>query len=126
MSIAWSTPRRGIPFDTTSSKVQSEISKNASTGGSFLNDYYSRGTLGKTLQEMNDFSESNEFRVDYVLGIPITYQIPAVYIETHDLETNVRCLNKVKLSDMTLDYKIAMSSLIKRLEALESKTVQEV
>lgn len=54
------------------------------------------------------------------------YQIPAVYIETHDPETNVRCLNKVKPSDMTLDYKIAMSSLIKRLEALESKTVQEV
>ncbi|CAK7041856.1 MAG: hypothetical protein EUB_02799 [Eubacterium sp.] len=57
---------------------------------------------------------------------PITYQIPAVYIETHDPETNVRCMNKVKPSDMTLDYKIAMSSLIKRLEALESKTVQEV
>lgn len=54
------------------------------------------------------------------------YQIPAVYIETHDLETNVRCLNKVKPSDMTLDYKLAMSSLIKRLEALEEKTVQEV
>lgn len=54
------------------------------------------------------------------------YQIPAVYIETYDQETNVRCLNKVKPSDMTLDYKIAMSSLIKRLEALESKTVQEV
>lgn len=55
-----------------------------------------------------------------------SYQIPAVYIETYDQETNVRCLNKVKPSDMTLDYKIAMSSLIKRLEALESKTVQEV
>lgn len=54
------------------------------------------------------------------------YQIPAVYIETHDPETHVRCLSKVKPSDMTLDYKIAMSSLIKRLEALESKTVQEV
>lgn len=54
------------------------------------------------------------------------YQIPAVYIETHDPETSVRCLNKVKPSDMTLDYKIAMSSLIKRLEALEEKTVQEV
>ncbi|MCB6569462.1 hypothetical protein LI142_08110 [Eubacterium limosum] len=54
------------------------------------------------------------------------YKIPAVYIETYDQETNVRCLNKVKPSDMTLDYKISMSSLIKRLEALESKTVQEV
>ena len=62
----------------------------------------------------------------FVLDTPVTYQIPAVYIETHDPETNVRCLNKVKPSDMTLDYKIAMSSLIKRLEALESKTVQEV
>ncbi len=62
----------------------------------------------------------------FVLDTPVNYQIPAVYIETHDLETNVRCLNKVKPSDMTLDYKIAMSSLIKRLEALEEKTVQEV
>lgn len=62
----------------------------------------------------------------FVLDTPVNYQIPAVYIETHDPETNVRCLNKVKPSDMTLDYKIAMSSLIKRLEALESKTVQEV
>lgn len=62
----------------------------------------------------------------FVLDTPVTYQIPAVYIETHDPETNVRCLNKVKPSDMTLDYKIAMSSLIKRLEALEEKTVQEV
>lgn len=62
----------------------------------------------------------------YQLKEPITYQIPAVYIETYDQETNVRCLNKVKPSDMTLDYKIAMSSLIKRLEALEAKTIQEV
>ena len=62
----------------------------------------------------------------FVLDTPVTYQIPAVYIETHDPETNVRCLNKVKPSDMTLDYKLAMSSLIKRLEALEEKTVQEV
>lgn len=69
---------------------------------------------------------TNNPLVCYVLNTPITYQIPAVYIETHDPETNVRCLNKVKPSDMTLDYKIAMSSLIKRLEALESKTVQEV
>lgn len=62
----------------------------------------------------------------YQLKEPITYQIPAVYIETYDQETNVRCLNKIKPSDMTLDYKIAMSNLIKRLEALEAKTVQEV
>lgn len=67
-----------------------------------------------------------EIKTWYRLIDPITYQIPAVYIETHDPETNVRCLNKVKPSDMTLDYKLAMSSLIKRLEALESKTVQEV
>ena len=57
---------------------------------------------------------------------PITYKIPAVYIETYDQETNVRCLNKVKPSDMTLDYKLAINSLIKRLEALETTTVQEV
>lgn len=62
----------------------------------------------------------------YKLKNPNVYQIPAVYIETYEPETNVRCLNKVKPSDMTLDYKIAMSSLIKRLEALEEKTVQEV
>ena len=62
----------------------------------------------------------------YQLIDPIIYQIPAIYIETYEPETNVRCLNKVKPSDMTLDYKIAMSSLIKRLEALEEKTVQEV
>lgn len=69
---------------------------------------------------------TNNPLVYYVLEKPITYQIPAVYIETYDQETNVWCLNKVKPSDMTLDYKIAMSSLIKRLEALEAKTVQEV
>lgn len=57
---------------------------------------------------------------------PIAYQIPAVYIETYVQETNVRCLNKVKPSDMTLDYKLAISSLIKRLEALETTAVQEV
>lgn len=61
--------------------------------------------------------------VYYVLEKPITYKIPAVYIETYDQETNVRCLNKVKPSDMTLDYKLAISSLIKRLEALESAAV---
>lgn len=67
-----------------------------------------------------------EIKTWYRLIDPIIYQIPTVYIETYEPETNVRCLNKVKPSDMTLDYKIAMSSLIKRLEALESKTVQEV
>lgn len=69
---------------------------------------------------------TNNPMVYYALKNPIEYQIPMVYIETYDQETNVRCLNKVKPSDMTLDYKIAMSSLIKRLEALEEKTVQEV
>lgn len=67
-----------------------------------------------------------EIKTWYRLIDPIIYQIPTVYIETYEPETNVRCLNKVKPSDMTLDYKIAMSSLIKRLEALEAKTVQEV
>lgn len=51
------------------------------------------------------------------------YQIPVVYVETYEQETNVRCLNKVKPSSMGLDYKIAISSLIKRLEALESAAV---
>lgn len=69
---------------------------------------------------------TNNPLVYYALNKPIEYQIPAIYIETYDQETNIRCLNKVKPSDMTLDYKIALSSLIKRLEALEEKTVQEV
>lgn len=53
----------------------------------------------------------------------ITYQIPAVYIETYEPTTNVRCMNEVKPSTMGLDYKLAISSLIKRLEALESAAV---
>lgn len=66
---------------------------------------------------------TNNPMVYYALKNPIEYQIPAVYIETYDQETNVRCLNKVKPSSMGLDYKIAISSLIKRLEALESAAV---
>lgn len=66
---------------------------------------------------------TNNPMVYYVLKNPIEYQIPMVYIETYDQETNVRCLNKVKPSSMGLDYKIAISSLIKRLEALESAAV---
>nr|DAP45386.1 MAG TPA: tail protein [Caudoviricetes sp.] len=79
-------------------------------------------------QAIRDYITTNDYTVYYLLNQDdfFNYQIPAVYIETYDQETNVRCLNKVKPSDMTLDYKIAMSSLIKRLEALESKTVQEV
>ena len=66
---------------------------------------------------------TNNPMVYYALKNPIEYQIPMVYIETYDQETNVRCLNKVKPSSMGLDYKIAISSLIKRLEALESAAV---
>ena len=69
---------------------------------------------------------TNNPMVYYALKNPIEYQIPMVYIETYDQETNVRCLNKVKPSSMGLDYKIAISSLIKRLEALETTAVQEV
>lgn len=123
MNYAWSTPRRSIPADITSGKLLSEISQSLAVGGSYLNDSYVRLTLGKTLQEMNDFSTNNSFIVYYVRKTPIEYQIPAVYIETYDQETNVRCLNKVKPSSMGLDYKIAISSLIKRLEALESAAV---
>lgn len=77
---------------------------------------------------IRDYIKASDYVVYYLLPDVnfSNYQIPAVYIETYDQETNVRCLNKVKPSDMTLDYKIAMSSLIKRLEALEEKTVQEV
>lgn len=123
MGYAWSTPRRSIPADTTSGKLLSEISQSLAVGESYLNDSYVRLTLGKTLQEMNDFSTNNSFIVYYVRKTPIEYQIPAIYIETYDQETNVRCLNKVKPSSMGLDYKIAISSLIKRLEALESAAV---
>lgn len=66
---------------------------------------------------------TNNPMVYYALKNPIEYQIPMVYIETYDQETNVRCLNKVKPSSMGLDYKIAINSLIKRLEALESAAV---
>lgn len=66
---------------------------------------------------------TNNPMVYYALKNPIEYQIPMVYIETYEQETNVRCLNKVKPSSMGLDYKIAISSLIKRLEALESAAV---
>lgn len=123
---AWSTPKLEVPYDIQPVRMLSEISKIVATGASYLNDYYSRGTLGKTLQEMNHFSENNEFTVYYVLKIQIEYQIQAIYIETYDPETNVKCLNKVKPYEMTLDYKVAMSSLIKRLEALETTAVQEV
>lgn len=97
--------------------------------------YFPYGYLGLSKESTDEENKQKiidalgtdyKIKVWYYLIEPITYQIPAVYIETHDPETNVRCLNKVKPSDMTLDYKIAMSSLIKRLEALESKTVQEV
>ncbi len=54
------------------------------------------------------------------------YKIPAVYIETYEPTTNIRCMNEVKPSTMGLDYKLAISSLIKRLEALETTAVQEV
>lgn len=99
------------------------ITKRTSDGKSMV--YCSlNGT--ETIDEFKALLQKESMIVYCVLEKPITYQIPAVYIETYDQETNVRCLNKVKPSDMTLDYKIAMSSLIKRLEALESKTVEEV
>lgn len=72
---------------------------------------------------IREWVNTNNPLVYYALNKPIEYQIPAVYIETYDQETNVRCLNKVKPSSMGLDYKIAISSLIKRLEALESAAV---
>lgn len=86
-----------------------------------------KGKLSEnTVDLARKFLNDNNAVFYFTLRTPITYQIPAVYIETYEPETNVRCLNKVKPSDMTLDYKIAMNRLIKRLEALEAKTVQEV
>lgn len=82
--------------------------------------------IASTIEEWKGWLQSNSVYCDFIKAESGRYQIPAVYIETYDQETNVRCLNKVKPSDMTVDYKIAMSSLIKRLEALEVKTIQEV
>lgn len=81
--------------------------------------------IATTLEEFKQWLSENNVVVYYELKKEnyINYQIPAVYIETYDQETNVRCLNKVKPSSMGLDYKIAISSLIKRLEALESAAV---
>lgn len=77
---------------------------------------------------IRDYITTNDYVVYYLLSEASfsNYQIPIVYIETYDQETNVRCLNKVKPSSMGLDYKIAISSLIKRLEALETTAVTEV
>lgn len=83
-----------------------------------------KGKLSESTVDLaRKFLNDNNAVFYFTLGTPITYQIPAVYIETYDKETNVRCLNKVKPSSMGLDYKIAISSLIKRLEALESAAV---
>lgn len=97
--------------------------KNTRTG---LSDAETDRTVIK--RAIRDYITTNDYTVYYLLNQDdfFNYQIPVVYIETYDQETNVRCLNKVKPSDMTVDYKIAMSSLIKRLEALEAKTIQEV
>lgn len=86
-----------------------------------------KGKLSENTVELaRQFLIDNNATFYCVLKTPIKYQIPAVYIETYDQETNVRCLNKIKPSSMGLDYKIAISSLIKRLEALETTAVTEV
>lgn len=86
-----------------------------------------KGKLSEnTVDLARKFLNDNNAVFYFTLRTPITYRIPDVYIETYDQETNVRCLNKVKPSSMGLDYKIAISSLIKRLEALETTAVTEV
>lgn len=82
--------------------------------------------IASTIEEWKGWLQSNSVYCDFIKVESGRYQIPAVYIETYGQETNVRCLNKVKPSSMGLDYKIAISSLIKRLEALESTAVTEV
>lgn len=79
-------------------------------------------------QAIRDYITTNDYTVYYLLNENdfSNYQIPAVYIETYEPITNVRCMNEVKPSTMGLDYKLAISSLIKRLEALETTAVQEV
>lgn len=86
-----------------------------------------KGKLSEnTVDLARKFLNDNNAVFYFTLRTPITYQIPAIYIETYEPVTNVRCLNKVKPSTMGLDYKLAISSLIKRLEALETTAVQEV
>lgn len=94
--------------------------KNTRTG---LSDAETDRTV--IMQAIRNYITTNDYTVYYLLNENdfSNYQISAVYIETYDQETNVRCLNKVKPSSMGLDYKIAISSLIKRLEALESAAV---
>lgn len=83
-----------------------------------------KGKLSEnTVDLARKFLNDNNAVFYFTLRTPITYQIPAIYIETYEPVTNVRCLNKVKPSTMGLDYKLAISSLIKRLEALESAAV---
>lgn len=106
--------------------VSSEYGIAASTSYNVIYFNLKGKLLENTTELAKQFLTDNDAIFYFVLKTPIMYQIPAVYIETYDQETNVMCMNKVKPSDMTLDYKIAMSSLIKRLEALETKTVQEV
>ena len=77
---------------------------------------------------ISDYIKANDYVVYYLLADTnfSNYQIPAVYIETYQQGTNIRCLNEVKPSSMNMDYKIAINSLIKRLEALETTAVTEV
>lgn len=86
-----------------------------------------KGKLSEnTVDLARKFLNDNNAVFYFTLRTPITYQIPAVYIETYEPVTNVRCMNEVKPSTMGLDYKLAINSLIKRLEALETTAVQEV
>lgn len=86
-----------------------------------------KGKLSEnTVDLARKFLNDNNAVFYFTLRTPITYQIPAIYIETYEPVTNVRCMNEVKPSTMGLDYKLAISSLIKRLEALETTAVTEV
>lgn len=94
--------------------------KNTRTG---LSDAETDRTVIK--RAIRDYITTNDYTVYYLLNENdfSNYQIPAVYIETYEPVTNVRCMNEVKPSTMGLDYKLAINSLIKRLEALESAAV---
>lgn len=81
--------------------------------------------IASTIEEWKGWLQRNSVYCDLVKMESDNYQIPAVYIETYDQETNIRCMNEVKPSTMGLDYKLAINSLIKRLEALENTAVQE-
>ena len=78
------------------------------------------------IASMEKFLKDNHFALYYPLITPIIHEIPWIAVQTYDPETQITCLNKIKPSKMTVDYKVSIQSMINRIAALESKAVQEV